>query len=1073
MADLSQEYEPDTLDVPGKNSSGGQSASVAESAMNLQRLPPGLLKWERYQIVDFLGAGAMGTVFKAQDPRLNRFVALKFIKDADASRELALRFYREARSQAGIEHEYICKIYEVGEVEGQPYIAMQYIEGETLTTGRNKLSLPQKVQVIKLVAEALHAAHRQGMIHRDVKPGNIMIEPTVEGGVRPYVLDFGLADIIQNSGGVVAAGVEGTPAYMSPEQARGEQQVLDRRTDVYSLGATLYDLLAGQPPFGKGPNEEIFLSLLVAEAKPLHAVNTGIPSDLDAIVMKCLEKDPAERYPSARALADDLQRYLDGDAVAAKQANLFYRLQKKAQKNKIVVTTAILAVLSLLVFAVIFIRSRVQAAEQARRAQQFGQTIKEIEMFMRYANALPLHDTRLEKALIRDRMAGISRGLSGLDGEALALARYALGRGHLTLQENEKALEDLQAAYALGLQTPAVEYALGRTLGEIYNKQYKDILRGSPKRRAIDKARIDTQYLAPALQHLQLSGGRHGESRPLAEGFVAYYNQQFEEAKAKAQEALQQEPWLYEAKKLLGDVYYASGRARQNKGLYSEARVDYRRAAELYHDAADMARSDSSIHAAEADMWVQVMDVDRTQGISPKEAFERALAAVDRAIVANSENDSAVRKKVWALTRWAEYQSSHGEDLRGTARQAIAAGQQAISLNPFNALPQQQIGLAYLLMATYEHDHGIDSTAAENAAAAAFQKSLEINANFAWAWNDFGMLHSLRADWLASIGQDYRSELDNSIGKLKHAIDADPDYFIAYSNLVHLYQQMARYEAEHGRTADMWIDRALETSTQSLQANPNYYQTYRNIASTHLLKAQLDTNSGKPMLAHLDKALENLNQAIKANPNDADSHRVLAEVYALQTEDALHRDTSADEALSRGLQAIQRSVLISPSDVDSYLLQVRLLLLAAQADRRKTKVLPERLQEARGVAIRARDLNPRFPLSQVSVAEVNRAAAEWLLLHKKPATAEIADGMKALDEALLNNNGLSLAHAVRGALLVLAAKSAKDRAMRVDLAQQAVRSLKDALQKNPALGASYRAILGEAAQLGQVETPPN
>ena len=266
MEDDSAEFDPPTLDLPA----GGQR--VSESSVSARKLPLPHQDWDRYQIVGFIGSGGMATVYKARDPRLNRFVALKFIRPSDTESELGQRFYREARAQAGIEHEHICKIYEVGEVDGRAYIAMQYIEGETLTTARGKMTTEQKVRVLEQVADALHSAHRMGLIHRDVKPGNIMVEPTPEGGFRPYVLDFGLASEVQTSGPSGGGNREGTPAYMAPEQARGDTQTIDRRTDVYGLGSTLYDILTGQPPYGIRTTEDTLLALLIEAPKPLRHI---------------------------------------------------------------------------------------------------------------------------------------------------------------------------------------------------------------------------------------------------------------------------------------------------------------------------------------------------------------------------------------------------------------------------------------------------------------------------------------------------------------------------------------------------------------------------------------------------------------------------------------------------------------------------------------------------------------------------------------------------------------------------------------------------------------------------------
>ena len=190
--------------------------------------------WERYQCVRFLGEGGMGRVFLARDPRLNRSVALKFVRGDDPG--LTQRFLAEARAQARVNHERVCKVYEVGEVQGRVYIAMQFIEGRTLGALAPELSVEQKALLLREASEGVHEAHRVGLIHRDLKPSNIMVERAEDGTLRPYVMDFGLARD-WTEGATLTGAVMGTPQYMSPEQARGEVSRLDRRTDVYSLGA--------------------------------------------------------------------------------------------------------------------------------------------------------------------------------------------------------------------------------------------------------------------------------------------------------------------------------------------------------------------------------------------------------------------------------------------------------------------------------------------------------------------------------------------------------------------------------------------------------------------------------------------------------------------------------------------------------------------------------------------------------------------------------------------------------------------------------------------------------------------
>lgn len=265
--------------------------------------------WDHYQFIQVLGKGGMGEVYKALDPRLQRHVALKFIQGD--SRSLADRFQREARAQARIDHDFVCKIYEIGEAAGKPYIAMQYIEGATLGDIRDSITLRQKVEIMSKVARAIHAAHKQGLIHRDIKPSNILLQRTDSNEWRPYVTDFGLAREIHSSGTTTTGVILGTPWYLSPEQARGNADEIGPQSDIYSIGATLYELLSGKPPFSAPTPIEVVVKVLSEQPKPLRQLGVDVPKSLDSIVMKCLEKNAAQRYTTAQELADELQKFLD------------------------------------------------------------------------------------------------------------------------------------------------------------------------------------------------------------------------------------------------------------------------------------------------------------------------------------------------------------------------------------------------------------------------------------------------------------------------------------------------------------------------------------------------------------------------------------------------------------------------------------------------------------------------------------------------------------------------------------------------------------------------------------------
>jgi tRNA A-37 threonylcarbamoyl transferase component Bud32 len=268
----------------------------------------------KYETAVLLGQGAMGEVYKAYDPVLQRFVALKYLRKDDP--DLAERLLREARLQARVGHELVCEVYEVGADEGRPFIAMQYIDGRTLEQVAPELTLREKLGVMRDVCEAVHAAHETGLIHRDLKPQNIMVERRADG-LRPHVLDFGLAREYDASGTTESSGMAGTPSYMAPEQARGDVRLLDRRTDVYALGAVLFRLAVGRPPF-EGSHMDIAVRVLHANPMPPRRLDPDLPTGVENIILKCLEKEPARRYATALDLGQDLQRFLDGEPIEAR-----------------------------------------------------------------------------------------------------------------------------------------------------------------------------------------------------------------------------------------------------------------------------------------------------------------------------------------------------------------------------------------------------------------------------------------------------------------------------------------------------------------------------------------------------------------------------------------------------------------------------------------------------------------------------------------------------------------------------------------------------------------------------------
>src|SRR5438105_11372038 len=283
-----------------------------------------------YNVEAELGHGGMGVVYRAWHLRLRRCVALKMLlAGAHAQPVERERFLREAAAVAGLRHPNIVQVYEVGDVDGQSYFTMELVEGGSLA--QQIQGVPQPVRkaaaLVATLADAVHAAHQSGIVHRDLKPANILL--TADG--TPKVTDFGLARRLQGGGALTLSGVPmGTPSYMAPEQAQGQRDAAGPATDVYALGAILYELLTGRPPFRAATAVETLQQVISQEPAPPSRLNK-VPRDLETICLKCLHKNPARRYVSAQDLADDLHHFLDGKSVVARPVGRLERVVKWAR----------------------------------------------------------------------------------------------------------------------------------------------------------------------------------------------------------------------------------------------------------------------------------------------------------------------------------------------------------------------------------------------------------------------------------------------------------------------------------------------------------------------------------------------------------------------------------------------------------------------------------------------------------------------------------------------------------------------------------------------------------------------
>jgi tRNA A-37 threonylcarbamoyl transferase component Bud32 len=419
----------------------GESATVQPGATDFpagEALPG--QRFGDYELIEEIARGGMGVVWRARQAGLNREVALKMILSGRfASEEEVRRFRTEAEAAAQLQHPNIVAIHEFGERDGAPFFTMDFVRGRSLADvcAERPLTSERAAAYLKTIAEAVHFAHQRGVVHRDLKPGNVLIDATD----APRITDFGLAKMISRDSDLTLTGtVMGSPGYMAPEQAQGKSDLIGPRSDVYSLGAILYEALTARPPFRAATPLETMKQVVEAEPASPSQVNPAVPRDLDTICLKCLEKDPARRYATARVFAEELDRFLRHEPIHSRPATVAERTRKWAKRKPAVaalVAVSALAFVGFLIGGLWFygnLRDRLADTylEQTRLERRAGRRAEALAHIQNAASIRPDGALRAEaiQALAMPTMRRIFERTNGAifylafspDGQRLAIA---------------------------------------------------------------------------------------------------------------------------------------------------------------------------------------------------------------------------------------------------------------------------------------------------------------------------------------------------------------------------------------------------------------------------------------------------------------------------------------------------------------------------------------------------------------------------------------------------------------------------------------------------------------------------
>jgi len=1047
----------------------------ASTPANNRDLPPkeNTRSWGRFQLIALLGSGGMGDVYKAYDPSLKRYIALKILRYEEP--EKLKRFLREARAQAQVDHRNVCKIYESGEYGGHPFIAMQYIEGETLKELAKRLTQKEKLQIIKEVALGLHAAHNKGLIHRDVKSSNIMVSKTDEGDWKPYIMDFGIAREQEAPGLTSTGSVVGTPFYMSPELARGRIDGLDSRSDIYSLGVTLYELLSGMLPYPGDTPVEVLVQIIEKEPVPIRKLSPGLPVDIETIVMKCLDKDIDRRYSSAKELAEDIQRYLDGDPISARPTSITYRIQRKLIKHKISSVVIGVAASVIIILIGLWMHTRWAATKRAVIAQRLGKEVEKIESTIHYAHLLPLHNISREEKIIRERIEIIQKTMQKAGSMGWGPGHYAMGRGFMALQEYEKAREHLEKAWNSNYQTPEVAYDLGRVLGELYLKESEKVNRIENKElREVRKKEIEETFRQPAVDFLLKSRPIKNQSQDYIRSLIAFYEDDYQKSLKILQKAIKEAekeaPWLYEAKILEGNIYLAISREISNyddamkklpmaeqayqhviklgesdiRGYVGLSRVLERKIMmtlyskggdlqPLVDNAIEQCRKALCINPEMADIYVMESSIYRWlgrwqifRGRNPYQAFSQSEAAAKKALSIQYDNFEAYTIIGIVNRLKAEYQMEHGEDPRAAFQLAAWNFGKAIEFNPTYVMAYNGMGNVYLRRAEYNMIHGKELNASLELlerAITTFEKAISINSGVVDTHNGLAGAYWVKSTLLMFQGKDPRQSFKRASQYLKNAIEINPSFVHLYSNLGFVYMDKGRYEINSGFTPTKTLDKALRYFEKATEINPHGNELYTGLISVCCMRARYNYMMRKDCTPPLRQAEDYFEKGLKINPNVLLVYIRMAECYLFQGKYLILRHRSPLFMLKKADKLLKTAKAINSNYHEIYILEGLSILLKAEWAIGKNNPLPK-FEKAEYALNKAKNLNPQNIEINFLKAWLNWKKAEWQvsLRQNQSAMGYISQGITSLDEALSINEKYAEAYVLRGVLLLLRSK---------------------------------------------------
>jgi|GEM_PF-331528 len=992
-----------------------------------------------YVLGDELGHGGMGIVFRARHEKLGSACAVKvMIAGEHASGEAIARFQREAATVARMgKHPNIVTVFDLGQEGALAYYAMELVEGKSLRARmrEHEYTPEESAALVEKVARAVHFAHGHGVIHRDLKPENIVVREDPSAGpgqaCEPQVMDFGLARDVSSEERLSAAGqVMGTLGYMAPEQARGDVEAMDARTDVYALGGVLYDLLTGIPPH-RGNNQALLLAcILRGDIVPPRRLRSDLPRDLETVCMKALALEPSRRYATAEALAEDLARFQRREPVTARRVTWAERAWRRVKRSPVVSALAAGLVVAALALGGVAWRGW-QRDRSARESEQ-----RLVDGFLRELTRSggALVDAALARRAMGD-LPGSRRYAAALTEPIEELKRLAprlaepwyhegrMARATGRFDESERA-QDQAIARARALDAPAGSRAIlpwacyergvlrasrYRTTREERRRELLQAAFEGPDALPPEESNVaEVEATFPELAELRRAAIADLEeaerARPLAaRGILAVLrNDDPEHARKLLEESLAADPYLDE-------LYTALASLAESDG-------DWGGAARWHREGKTRDRGFVPHVLGLATALRSAAIETESAGGDGSDLLGKALGEVEEALRLDDALPELWVEKAVLLFYVGQGRQRRCGDAVAAYAEAREATARALSLSP-NCGPA--LGLAPLVtwaLAGGKADRGEDPTADLAQAIAGFEGILATRPDDLPAMTNLAIAHRTLGNWIGQRGKDPMEEYGRAIEGYEAALAQNPRLLASSVNLANVYLAIGEWKKSRGEDPMPWLVKGLATVTRTLALAPEDWQVLQKGGDFHLAIGDWIASRGKDPLEAYDEASSWYARAAMATPRRAEIQNAIGNLAVTRGEWKRRRGEDPSDDFARALEGYERAILLHPRYVKALLNAAITHQRVAEWKRQRGEDPRPEIEKALSRSGEALASDPRWAPAKKAQGDAHNMRAEATEERGGDPRPDWADAIAEFEEAIsLGDSGAGVRSNLAGA----------------------------------------------------------